>query len=61
MDHLCRLNSAVYVIGHDTFKEAGKIVVEPIGFVEMTAMESINIDEELDLVVAEVVASHFDL
>lgn len=61
MGHLCRLNSAVYVVRRDTFKDTGKLVVEPVGFVEMTGMESINIDEELDLVVAEVVASRFGL
>ena len=61
MGHLCRLNSAVYVIGRDTFKNAGRLVVEPVGFVEMTGMESINIDEELDLIVSEVVASRFGL
>lgn len=61
MDHLCRLNSAVYVVGRETFKETGRLIVEPVGFVEMSGMESINIDEELDLVVAEVVASRFGL
>lgn len=61
MGHLCRLNSAVYVVGRDTFKETGRLIVEPVGFVEMTGMESINIDEELDLAVAEVVASRFGL
>lgn len=61
MGHLCRLNSAVYVVRRDTFKDTGKLVVEPVGFVEMTALESINIDEELDLVIAEVAASRFGL
>lgn len=61
MGHLCRLNSAVYVVGRDTFKETGRLIVEPVGFVEMSGMESINIDEELDLVVAEVVASRCGL
>ena len=61
MGHLCRLNSAVYVIGRDTFKETGKLIVEPVGFIEMTGMESVNIDEEIDLVVAEAVASRFGL
>lgn len=61
MGHLCRLNSAVYVLGRDTFKETGRLIVEPVGFIEMTALESINIDEELDLVIAEVVAGRFGL
>lgn len=61
MRHLCRLNSAVYVVGRDTFRETGRLIVEPVGYVKMTGMESINIDEELDLVIADVVAGRFGL
>lgn len=61
MEQLCRLNSAIYVIGRRDFIEAGRLVVEPMGFVEMNGMESINIDEELDLLLAEVVADRFGL
>ena len=61
MGRLCRLNSAVYVVGRDTFKETGRLIMEPVGFIEMTGMESINIDEELDLVIAEAVAGRFGL
>jgi CMP-N-acetylneuraminic acid synthetase len=49
------------VIGRETFKETGRLIVESVGFVEMSGMESINIDEELDLVVADVLASRFGL
>ena len=61
MERLCRLNSAIYVVGRRDFADTGGLVVEPIGFVEMTGMESINIDEELDLLLAEAVASRFGL
>ena len=49
MAHLCRLNSAVYVFGRDRFMATGAIVADPIGFVEMAAVESVNIDDGLDL------------
>lgn len=55
------LNSAVYVVECNTFRETGRLIVEPVGFVEMSGMELINIDEELDLVLAEAVASRFGL
>ena len=61
MGHLCRLNSAIYVVGRDTFLDAEKLIVEPVGFVEMTAIESVNIDEEIDLIIAETVADRFGL
>jgi CMP-N-acetylneuraminic acid synthetase len=61
MGQLCRLNSAVYVVGRDKFMETSRLIVEPVGFIEMSALESINIDEELDLVIAEVVAGRFGL
>lgn len=61
MGGLCRLNSAIYVVSRRDFEDTRKFVVEPIGFVEMTGMESINIDEELDLLLAEVVANRFGL
>lgn len=61
MGRLCRLNSAVYVVGARNFVETGQLVIDPVGFVEMTARESINIDEELDLLLAEVVADRYGL
>lgn len=58
---LCRLSSGVYVVGRDTFMDADSLVVDPVGFVETTALESINIDEEIDFLLAEVVAERFGL
>lgn len=56
MSHLCRLSSGVYVVGRDDFLSAEKLVLEPVGYIEMTPTESINIDDELDLMLAELVA-----
>lgn len=61
MMQLCRLNSAIYVVGRHDFVETRRLIIEPMGFVEMSGMESVNIDEELDLLLAEVVADHFGL
>ena len=61
MTHLCRLSSGVYVVGRDDFMANGTLVVEPVGFTEMTAIESINIDEEIDLLLAQLVAERYGL
>lgn len=59
MEHLCRLSSGVYVVGCDDFLNSRKLVLEPIGFVETTSRESINIDEDLDLLLADLVAKTY--
>jgi CMP-N-acetylneuraminic acid synthetase len=59
MEHLCRLSSGVYVVGCDDFLAARSLVQEPTGYVEMSARESINIDDELDLMVADLVAETY--
>lgn len=56
MSHLCRLSSGVYVVGRDDFMKQGKLVIEPIQYVEMTQEESINIDSLLDLNLARLYA-----
>jgi CMP-N-acetylneuraminic acid synthetase len=61
MSHLCRLSSGVYVVGRDDFLTAKALVVEPIGYVEMSLIESINIDSEVDLMLAEAVAKRYGL
>ena len=61
MHHLCRLNSAVYVVSRDAFMQERRFLLDPIGYVEMTPLESINIDEELDLEFAELVAKEYGL
>lgn len=59
MEHLCRLSSGVYVVGCDDFLVARRLVQEPTGYVETSARESINIDDELDLMVADLVAQTY--
>ncbi|MBE0533503.1 MAG: acylneuraminate cytidylyltransferase family protein [Rhodospirillales bacterium] len=61
MADLCCLSSGVYVIGRDTYMATGTLVVEPVGFVEMTVIESVNIDEEIDLMLAEIIAERYGL
>jgi CMP-N-acetylneuraminic acid synthetase len=61
MEHLCRLSSGAYVVGRDDFLAERRLVIEPVGYVESGAIESINIDEELDLLLAELVAEKYGL
>lgn len=61
MSHLCRLNSAVYICGRDEFLAKRTLVVEPVGYVEMSHQESLNIDDELDLTFAELIAGEYGL
>ncbi len=56
MNHLCRINSAIYVIGRDDFFRERRLILDPVGWIEMSCEESINIDSKLDLELAEVVA-----
>ena len=52
MAHLCRINSAVYVVRRDDLM-GGTLMVEPIGYVEVDELSSINIDTEADLAFAQ--------
>ena len=61
MDALCRLSSGVYVIGRDEYMRTKSLIVEPLGFITMTNMESINIDEEFDVLIAEAVSTKYGL
>ena len=61
MNHLCRLSSGVYVVGRDDFFTAKALVVEPVGYTEMSLIESINIDSDVDLMLAEAVAERYGL
>lgn len=56
MNHLCRINSAIYVIGRNDFLLERRFVLDPVGWIDMSCEESINIDSELDLELAELVA-----
>lgn len=61
MNKLCRLSGGVYVVARDSFEKSQALIVEPIGFIEVSGMESVNIDEEVDLFLAEAIASKYDL
>jgi CMP-N-acetylneuraminic acid synthetase len=61
MEQLCRVNSAVYVCGRDAFLTERAFLLEPMGYVEMTHRESVNIDEELDLLFADLIAKEYGL
>ena len=38
-------------------ERARALIVEPVGYTEMSAIDSINIDSDLDLMLAELVAA----
>lgn len=57
MADLWRLSSGVYVVGREDLFKYQELVVEPIGYVTMTDKESVNIDSELDVLVAQVIAN----
>ena len=56
MEHLCRLNSAIYLAGKNSLILEKKFLIPPVGWISMTELESINIDTELDLLIAEVIS-----
>lgn len=56
MAHLCRLNSALYVVGRDDLVERASLSPEPIGWIEMSELESFNIDSPVDLEMADFLA-----
>lgn len=57
MARLCRLSSVVYVVGRDDFERERSFVLDPLGYVNNTQLEALNIDEELDLEFARFIAS----
>jgi len=59
MKHLCRLSSGARVVGRDGFFRERSLAVEPIGYVEVSGMHAVNIDEELDFLVAEMIAERY--
>ena len=61
MKHLCRLSSVVYVLDRDDFLKNKKLILFPLGFVDTTNIEAINIDEELDLDFADFIANKYNL
>lgn len=60
MTNLCRLNSAIYVIKRDVFLKNNTFVVDPVGWVEMNEIESINIDTLTDLRIARILSKEIE-
>lgn len=56
MAHLCRLNSALYVVGRDDLIGHATLSPEPLGWIEMSELESFNIDSPIDLEMADFLA-----
>lgn len=61
MASLCRLSSGIYVVGRDDFMAQRRLIIAPVGYIEMSALESVNIDEEIDLLLAKIVAERHRL
>ncbi len=61
MEHICRVSSGAYVVGRDDWFIDRQLVVAPVGFVEMDAHESVNIDSEIDLMLAELIAARYGI
>lgn len=61
MEHICRVSSGAYVVGRDNWFIDQQLVVAPVGFVEMDAHESVNIDSEIDLMLAELIAARYGI
>ena len=59
MRNLCRLANAVYVTSVENFLENLSLVSGPIGYVEVSNIEAITIDEELDYFLAEQVSLRY--
>jgi CMP-N-acetylneuraminic acid synthetase len=59
MDHLCRISSGVYVVGRNDWFAERQLIVAPSGFVEVAAHEAVNIDSEIDLMLAEIIAARY--
>jgi CMP-N-acetylneuraminic acid synthetase len=56
MQHLCRLSSLVYVVGREDFLKNKKLIIAPTGYIDTTHIEAINIDTEIDLEFANLIA-----
>ncbi len=61
MKHLCRLSSVCYIIGRNEFLKHNSLQVNPMGYIETTHIEAINIDEELDLEFAHFIAVKYNI
>ncbi|MBL8833937.1 MAG: acylneuraminate cytidylyltransferase family protein [Rhodospirillales bacterium] len=56
MVHLCRLSNVVWVVRTADFLVHGKLLLPPVGYVEVDAIEAINIDDPVDLDFADFLA-----
>ena len=61
MQKLCRITGGAYIVGRNEFFKHKSLIVPPVGYIETSNYESINIDEELDLLLAEVIAKKFGI
>lgn len=61
MKHLCRLSSVCSVTGRNEFLEHNSLQLNPMGYIETTPIEAINIDEKLDLEIADFIAGKFNI
>jgi len=61
MTELCRISNGFYLVDRDNFIQTNKILIEPIGFVEMNPIESINIDHEIDYFLAQLASEKYNL
>ncbi len=60
MTNLFRLNSAIYAIKRDVFLKNNNFVVDPVGWIEMNEIESINIDTLTDLRIARILSKEIE-
>tara|TARA_B100000212_G_scaffold324016_1_gene284557 strand:- start:71 stop:754 length:684 start_codon:yes stop_codon:yes gene_type:complete len=61
MKNLCRINSAIYATDRNSLLNKKKFIIDPIGFIEMSLIESINIDTLLDLKYANFISNELCL
>ena len=57
MTNLCRINSAIYATDRNSLINEKKFLINPIGFIEMSLIESINIDTLVDLKYANFISN----
>lgn len=56
MAHLCRLSNVIWVVRTADFLTHGKLLLPPVGYVEVDAVEALNIDDAVDLDFADFLA-----
>lgn len=61
MTNLCRINSAIYATDRNLLFNKQRFLINPIGFIEMNLIESINIDTLLDLKYANFISNELCL